>query len=198
MYNTSDNKYQFSTISKGVIEKMLIKLDNIKDIKYILEPSACKGNLVKMIKNSYKYDLLCREIFIDTIEKNPQFKLILNNLNVPVIHDDFLTFNTLKKYDAIIMNPPLNNGEEYLLKAIEIQESVVSVFEEAIPLENRGRGMENLIKTKIALERNSKVDVILIEEPENHLSFSTLNKMLNEVSRNKDSSQIILTTHRSC
>lgn len=50
MYNTSDNKYQFSTISKGVIEKMLIKLNNIKDIKYILEPSACKGNLVKMIK----------------------------------------------------------------------------------------------------------------------------------------------------
>lgn len=97
MYNTSDNKYQFSTISKGVIEKMLIKLNNIKDIKYILEPSACKGNLVKMIKNSYKYDLLCREIFIDTIEKNPQFKLILNNLNVPVIHDDFLTFNTFKK-----------------------------------------------------------------------------------------------------
>lgn len=44
MYNTSDNKYQFSTISKGVIEKMLIKLDNIKDIKYILQASACKGN----------------------------------------------------------------------------------------------------------------------------------------------------------
>ena len=122
MYNTSDNNYQFSTISKDIVEKMLIKLDNIKDIKYILEPSAGKGNLVKIIQNSYKHDLLCREIFIDTIEINPQFKLILNNLKVPVIHDDFLTFNTLKKYDAIIMNPPLNNGEEHLLKAIEIQE----------------------------------------------------------------------------
>lgn len=122
MYNTSDNNYQFSTISKDIVEKMLIKLDNIKDIKYILEPSAGKGNLVKIIQNSYKHDLLCREIFIDTIEINPQFKLILNNLKVPVIYDDFLTFNTLKKYDAIIMNPPLNNGEEHLLKAIEIQE----------------------------------------------------------------------------
>ena len=104
MYNTSDNNYQFSTISKDIVEKMLIKLDKIKDIKYILEPSAGKGNLVKMIQNSYEHDLLCREIFIDTIEINPQFKLILNNLKVPVIHDDFLTFNTLKKYDAIIMN----------------------------------------------------------------------------------------------
>lgn len=90
MYNTSDNNYQFSTISKDIVEKMLIKLDNIKDIKYILEPSAGKGNLVKIIQNSYKHDLLCREIFIDTIEINPQFKLILNNLKVPVIKDNLL------------------------------------------------------------------------------------------------------------
>ena len=94
--------------------------------------------------------------------------------------------------------PPIDESRKFGIDAKKvILESVVSVFEGAIPLENRGRGMENLIKTKIALERNSKVDVILIEEPENHLSFSTLNKMLNEVSRNKDSSQIILTTHNN-
>ena len=90
MYNTSDNNYQFSTISLDIVEKMLIKLDNIKDIKYILEPSAGKGNLVKIIQNSYKHDLLCREIFIDTIEINQQFKMILNNLKVPVIKDNLL------------------------------------------------------------------------------------------------------------
>lgn len=121
MYNTSD-KYQFYPTPKDIVERMLLKLDNIKDIKYILEPSAGKGDIVKVIKNSYKYDLLCREIFIDTIEINPHFKLILDSLEVPVIHDDFLTFSTLKKYDALVMNPPFNNGDEHLLKAIEIQE----------------------------------------------------------------------------
>lgn len=104
----------------------------------------------------------------------------------------------LEKIFTEIELPPIDENRKFGIDAKKvILESVVSVFEGSIPLENRGRGMENLIKTKIALERNSKVDVILIEEPENHLSISTLNKMLNEISRTKDSSQIILTTHNN-
>lgn len=38
-----------------------------------------------------------------------------------IIHDDFLTFRSYKKYDLIVMNPPFSNGDEHLLKAIEIQ-----------------------------------------------------------------------------
>ncbi len=104
----------------------------------------------------------------------------------------------LEKIFTEIELPPIDENRKFGIDAKKvILESVVSVFEGSIPLENRGHGMENLIKTKIALERNSKVDVILIEEPENHLSISTLNKMLNEISRTKDSSQIILTTHNN-
>ena len=104
----------------------------------------------------------------------------------------------LEKIFTEIELPPIDENRKFGIDAKKvILESVVSVFEGSIPLENRGRGMENLIKTKIALERNSKVDVILIEELENHLSISTLNKMLNEISRTKDSSQIILTTHNN-
>ena len=104
----------------------------------------------------------------------------------------------LEKIFTEIELPPIDENRKFGIDAKKVTlESVVSVFEGSIPLENRGRGMENLIKTKIALERNSKVDVILIEEPENHLSISTLNKMLNEISRTKDSSQIILTTHNN-
>lgn len=104
----------------------------------------------------------------------------------------------LEKIFNEIELPPIDEKRKFGIDAKKvIFESVVSVFEGSIPLENRGRGMENLIKTKIALERNSNVDVILIEEPENHLSISTLNKMLNEISSTKDSSQIILTTHNN-
>lgn len=38
-----------------------------------------------------------------------------------IIHDDFLTFQTYKTYDLIVMNPPFANGDEHLLKAIEMQ-----------------------------------------------------------------------------
>ncbi len=76
-----------------------------------------------------------------------------------------------------------------------ILETILSVYEDSISLENRGSGMESLIKTKIALDKKSGLDVILMEEPENHLSFSTLRKMLQEISEKQETSQIIVATH---
>lgn len=77
-----------------------------------------------------------------------------------------------------------------------ILETILSVYENSIALENRGSGMESLIKTQIALDkRKSQLDVILIEEPENHLCFSNMEKMLNKISSRQSDSQIIITTH---
>lgn len=45
----------------------------------------------------------------------------LRATDVHIIHDDFLTFNSRKSYDLILMNPPFANGDEHLLKAIEMQ-----------------------------------------------------------------------------
>lgn len=45
----------------------------------------------------------------------------LEKLNAPVVHDDFLTFQSRKHYDLIVMNPPFADGDAHLLKAIELQ-----------------------------------------------------------------------------
>lgn len=45
--------------------------------------------------------------------------LSVNNLHV--VHDDFLTYDSRKYYDIIIMNPPFADGDAHLLKAIELQ-----------------------------------------------------------------------------
>jgi len=75
-------------------------------------------------------------------------------------------------------------------------ETIISVYENSIALENKGSGMESLIKTQIALDKNkSNRDVILIEEPENHLCFSNMQKMLQEIISRQSDSQIIITTH---
>lgn len=77
-------------------------------------------------------------------------------------------------------------------------ENVISVYEDLIPLENKGSGMESLIKTQIALDKQkSKLDVIMMEEPENHLSFQTMNKMLDEILSRQSESQVIITTHNN-
>lgn len=38
-----------------------------------------------------------------------------------IIHDNFLTFNSRKRYSLIVMNPPFSNGDEHLLHAINLQ-----------------------------------------------------------------------------
>lgn len=79
-----------------------------------------------------------------------------------------------------------------------IFETISSVYEDDISLENKGSGMESLIKTQIALDKKkSKLDVILLEEPENHLCHINLQKMLYEISKREDESQIIVTTHNN-
>ncbi len=79
-----------------------------------------------------------------------------------------------------------------------ILESVLSVYEDSIALENKGSGMSSLIKTQIALDKSkNSLDVILIEEPENHLCHTTLLKMLSEIEKRQSDSQIIITTHNN-
>lgn len=79
-----------------------------------------------------------------------------------------------------------------------ILENVLTIIENGIALENKGKGQENLIKTKIALEKDKeRAEVITIEEPENHLSHTTLRKMISEIMENRENKQLIVTTHNS-
>lgn len=82
-----------------------------------------------------------------------------------------------------------------------ILENIITVLEDNISLENKGKGRENLIKTEIALNKNSNdLDLISIEEPENHLSHINLRKMLEhikQVNNNEDDIQLLVTTHNS-
>lgn len=45
----------------------------------------------------------------------------VDHVAVHVIHDDFLSFSTEKRYGLIVMNPPFANGVEHLEKAIALQ-----------------------------------------------------------------------------
>ena len=93
--------------------------------------------------------------------------------------------------------PPINENRKFGIDSKKvILENILSVFEDDIPLENKGSGMESLIKTQIALDKNSThLDVILMEEPENHLSFQNLLKMLETIEKQQEKSQIIIATH---
>ena len=89
----------------------------------ILEPSAGKGDMIKFI-----IDMMGRrESYpIDAIENDPRLVNTLMGAGYNVVWDDFLTYETFKEYDYIIMNPPFSNGVDHVLKAIDLAENQLS------------------------------------------------------------------------
>lgn len=107
----------FYPTPEHLISKMFSKIKKTS-IKNILEPSAGKGNIVDYLKNTSLYRN--RKYEIDCIEKDYELRKFLKGKSHKVIFDDFLNFNTMKKYDVIIMNPPFSNGDKHLLKAMSL------------------------------------------------------------------------------
>lgn len=68
-----------------------------------------------------------------------------------------------------------------------------------IPFNHIGKGDQNVLKMVLALERKKAKDshIILIEEPETHLSFSTMAQLINMVSEKCEGQQLIITTHNA-
>ncbi len=68
-----------------------------------------------------------------------------------------------------------------------------------IPFHFIGKGEQSIVKTNLALAHNKakQANVILLEEPENHLSHTNLNQLIRNIKDNCGSKQIIITTHSS-
>ena len=115
----------FYPTPQNIIDKMLCNLD-FTMIKSILEPSAGKGDIVEALKkkaenhNKY-YGKQYYQFDIDCIEIDQNLQHILKGKNFRVVYNDFLTYDTMKEYDLIILNPPFSNGCKHLLKALEMQ-----------------------------------------------------------------------------
>src|SRR3989339_1644750 len=65
-----------------------------------------------------------------------------------------------------------------------------------LPFQFIGKGEQSALKIMLALERQATDShVILIEEPENHLSFASMNKLMDKIVDKCKGKQIIATTH---
>lgn len=119
-----ENK-DFYPTPKELIEKMLRGVDFYM-VNSILEPSAGKGDLAEGIQSIYKAKTVSRwnsgrAIDLDCIEIQPELQMILKGKGYRVVHNDFLTFSTYKRYDLIISNPPFSQGAKHLLKMLDMQ-----------------------------------------------------------------------------
>lgn len=119
----TDSK-EFYPTPEHLITKMLSGID-FYYINSILEPEAGDGRIIDRLKEiekpkhsynkKYNFD-------IDCIETDQNLRSILKDKKYRLVYNDFLTYNTMKEYHLIVMNPPFSTGAKHLLKAIEMQE----------------------------------------------------------------------------
>jgi putative ATP-dependent endonuclease of the OLD family len=78
-------------------------------------------------------------------------------------------------------------------------ESSLMTYLDDVPFHYIGKGEQCMVKTKLSLSRVSaqKANMLLLEEPENHLSHSKLNTLIKDIQDAHDSKQIVISTHSS-
>jgi predicted ATP-dependent endonuclease of OLD family len=76
-------------------------------------------------------------------------------------------------------------------------ESGIMPHLDEIPMPLIGKGEQNSVKIKLAMESSDESHVFLIEEPENHLSFSNLNILIKHIADRRRDRQLLITTHSS-
>ena len=80
-------------------------------------------------------------------------------------------------------------------------ETDINLLDNDVPIENKGTGIQCFIKTELALRNaeehvtsKSYIDAILIEEPENHLSYTKMIQLIDSIKKAKNR-QLFISTH---
>jgi putative ATP-dependent endonuclease of OLD family len=68
-----------------------------------------------------------------------------------------------------------------------------------VPFHHIGKGEQCIVKTNLALSHNKsqEANILLLEEPENHLSHTKLNQLIHGIKSGDNDKQIIISTHSS-
>lgn len=97
------------------ISKM--KIDEIND--WLEDNLETETEQFELQEKSYQ----CNDIIkceIECVEVDDNLCSILRNKNYFTVNKDFLKYDTFKRYDCILMNPPFVDGDLHLLKALSL------------------------------------------------------------------------------
>lgn len=122
--------------------------------------------------------------YADALEKNlhqNEYRKSKENFKNSVLTD---LNNKVPDYDFSIRNNSKSNLETDL-----------TLTESGISIDNKGKGIQCFIKTKFALSKSEEsLEIVLLEEPENHLSLVNMKKLIREI-QGSEKKQIIISTH---
>lgn len=197
--------------------KALIAMDDVKTLPieyYYVKWNAFSDSVIRSKDNPIKSVLIDStstryrsgiDFYITSIIKNN-----LNNnelVSVSQAHrkmrEHFEDDISIKNINEKLKNIP--NVTEKNIK-ISVEQLTRNAWEQSlqtcinnIPFHHIGKGEQSVIKTNLALLSKKAINasIILIEEPENHLTYSRLNNLINTISNASNGRQIVITTHSS-
>lgn len=78
-------------------------------------------------------------------------------------------------------------------------ENNLMTYLDDVPFHHIGKGEQTIVKTKLSLshKKSKEANILLLEEPENHLSYSKLNQLISELKQGDPEKQVIVSTHSS-
>ena len=161
-----------------------------------IKPSYIDASTIRNNLAANKYVL---DVVKDSLSSKQQVDLALS---YRMMKDKFLNDNKVSEINkslevkkGIISNKVLTISLDTSSRAN--WESGIMPHLDEIPMSLVGKGEQNSIKIKLAMESSLDSHLFLIEEAENHLSFSNLNALINHISQHKDKRQLLITTHNS-
>lgn len=160
------------------------------------------------------YKKKIRSVFIDSSNLNSDYATndfvkrmyshyTEDNVKERVVHKS--KFRQLKnKFEVenlAELNARVPEGEDYSFKFKGNDCSNFSdelmIYENSVPLDSKGTGTQIFVKVDFALSHSgANVDVVLIEEPENHLSHVKLRALIDKIN-SSNTGQLFITTHNS-
>lgn len=102
----------------------------------------------------------------------------------------FLTQNT-----GDISNKSLSVGVD--TSARSTWEGSLSPYLDELPFTHAGKGEQSAVKMKLAMRAAGAAHVLLVEEPENHLSFSNMAQLIDRIAALSSTQQVVIATHSS-
>jgi putative ATP-dependent endonuclease of OLD family len=157
----------------------------------LIDPSA--------ISNTYAANKYVLEIARDFLGHKEKVELALSYRQ---LRDKFLTDPHVASINTELAKKTGTVTEKTLSMALDMTaragwETGVMPHLDDIPLTLIGKGEQNAVKIKLAIEAVDACILFLIEEPENHLSHSNLNRLIAHIETAAKGKQLIITTHSS-
>ena len=119
------------------------------------------------------------------------------------MRDSFMECPTIEA-----INDKIKSGSNISNKNVELSVELLSknawensfmTYLDDVPFHFAGKGEQCIIKTKLALSHKKlkETNLILLEEPENHLAHTRLNQLIHNIESEQQDKQIIISTHSS-